>query len=167
MEKGLAPDFQLKDQFGREIALSELRGKVVVMSFLYTHCPDICPITTSRFMSVAKALGSEVERSAVFLAVTVDPERDTVDKLKEYSAAVGMLDRWHFLTGSYREVELVWSGYDIYVNKTIIDAPGNYIVDHSVIVVVIDKQGYIREYFPSPDWKSEDLLSDVRMLMRE
>ncbi|MDP6459662.1 MAG: SCO family protein [Candidatus Hydrothermarchaeota archaeon] len=162
-----APDFTLTNQFGEEVSLSDFRGKVVVMSFLYTNCPTVCPIITSKFISAAEELGDSAGRDVVFVAVTVDPERDTTDKIRRYSEEKGMLDKWHYFTGGRVEVERVWSDYNIYVNKSSTDASGNYLVDHTATVIGIGKRGNLRLVFPGAIWDPKDLADDLRLLMKE
>ena len=159
-----APDFTLTNQFGEEVSLNDFRGKVVVMSFLYTNCPTVCPIITSKFISAAEELGDSAGRDVVFVAVTVDPERDTTDKIRRYSEEKGMLDKWHYFTGGRVEVERVWRDYNIYVNRSQLDEDGNYIIDHTAKVFVIDKKGTRRVVFPGITWDSKDLAHDVRLL---
>lgn len=167
-----APDFTLTNQFGERVALSDFRGKVVVMTFIYTHCPTVCPILTQKFIIAATELGGYAGVDVVFVAVTVDPERDTVDRVREYSVEKGMLDKWQYLTGERSVVEQVWRDYSIYVNKiyvnkSSVDASGNYLVDHTATAIVIDKRGNLRLVFPGITWDPKDLVHDVRLLMKE
>jgi protein SCO1/2 len=162
-----APDFTLTNQFGEEASLRDFRGKVVVMSFLYTNCPTVCPVITQKFISTAKELGDDAGADVVFLAVTVDPERDTPEKIRRYSEEKGMLDKWQYFTGERRAVEQVWGDYHIYVNKSSVDASGNYLVDHTATAIIIDKKGNLRVVFPGITWDPKDLANDVRLLMKE
>ncbi len=162
-----AQEFSLINQFGEQVKLSDFRGKVVVLSFLYTSCPTVCPVITQKFTAAANELGDLTGSEVIFVAVTVDPERDTVEKIREYSAGKGMLDKWHYLTGGKSAVEKVWRDYGVYVNKSAGDTAENYFVDHTTTVVVIDKKGNLRLVFPGLAWDSKDLAQDVRLLLRE
>lgn len=156
---GPAPDFQLVNQFGKPVALSDFRGKVVVLGFGYTTCPTICPLMTSTFRGAADKLGDGIKNVA-FIVVTVDPEKDTVQQVRGYSENAGMLNRWHFLTGEYDEVKKVWDEYGIYVGKN-----GSNI-DHSSLVIIIDRQGEIRNFLPI-GFTSEDLIKEINRLSRQ
>lgn len=161
-----APDFTLINQFGEEVSLRDFRGKVVVVSFLYTSCPTVCPVIAHKFMKAAEELGDQARDDIVFIAVTVDPERDTQERVKEYSLKNGMLDKWQYLTAEKRDVEQVWKAYNIYVKKNI-DEEGNYLVDHTTTVIIIDKKGSLRLLFPGITWDPKDLVHDVRLIMKE
>jgi len=107
-----APNFQLEDQNGQNISLSQFRGKVVVLTFLYTHCPDACPIITEKLHQAYTQLGPDTAHVAI-LAVTVDPERDTMAQVRAYSAEKDMLQKWHFLVGPMAQVAPVWKLYGV------------------------------------------------------
>jgi protein SCO1/2 len=107
-----APDFTLTDQHGSSFRLADARGKVVVLSFIYTHCTDICPFVALKIKAAIPLLGSEARR-AVFVAVTTDPERDTQEVVANYSRETGLFDAWHFVTGPLEAVRKVWSDYGI------------------------------------------------------
>jgi protein SCO1/2 len=161
-----APDFTLVDQFGDEVSLRDFQGTVVALSFIYASCTTICPIITSKFVATADELGEQVGRDITFLVVTVDPEGDTVNRIKEYSAEKGMLERWHYLTGDREVVEKVWEDYNVYVNKSQPDPSGSYTVDHTGIVYVIDKQGNLRLMY-SLRFDPRELAADMRKLSKE
>ena len=97
---GPAPDFDLTSQDGKRVTLADLRGKVVAVTFIFTMCPDICPMLTSNMAQVQEALGDDFGKSVAFVSITVDPENDTPGVLKEYAEAFGAdLGGWAFLTG--------------------------------------------------------------------
>ncbi len=105
-----APPFRLHDQFGNSVALSDFSGKVVVLTFLYTHCPDVCPITAEALRRAQTLLGDDA-REAEFVAITVDPQRDSVERAHQYSQEMDMLDRWRFLVGSREQLDPIWKSY--------------------------------------------------------
>ena len=105
-----APDFRLLDQHGNEVALSDFQGKVVALTFLYTYCPEICPGITEAIRKASVLLDDEADHLQ-FLAVSVDPERDTVETAFNYSSDTGLHNRWRFLVGSREELEPVWKAY--------------------------------------------------------
>lgn len=160
-----APDFTLTNQHGEQISLRDLRGKIIVMSFLYTNCPTVCPLITSKFTAAAEMLGDA--QGVVFIAVSVDPEGDTMDRVREFLKNKGLQGRMHYLIGEREELEEVWSNYNIYVNKSNPDEEGNYLVDHTAIVYVIDREGNLRVLYPGLKWNPKFLVRDIRMLQRE
>ncbi len=162
-----APDFTLTNQFGERVSLSDFRGRVVVISFLYTSCPTVCPAITQNFIRAMDELGDSVGRDVVFVAVSVDPERDTVERVREYSEKRGLLHRWQYLTGERAELEKVWKDYNIYVNVSWQDDYGNYLVDHTATAIIVDKEGNLRLVYPGITWDPKNLAHDVKLLMRE
>ena len=83
---GEAPDFSLVDQNGDEVNLTQYEGKIVVVSFLYTSCPDICPALTYQLRKLSEELGEDYGESVEFISITVDPVRDTPERLASFSA---------------------------------------------------------------------------------
>jgi len=152
-------NFTLRDQFGKKVSLADFHGKVVVLTFLYTYCPDICPLITEQLHETRRLLGSNAAR-AVFLAVTVDPERDTVKRLYDYSRQFDMLDKWHFLTGSESELKPIWDYY--WVGKVWKDEKGN--VMHQAPVHLIDPQGKIR-VVSGQTFRPAELAHDIEVLL--
>ena len=108
----VATSFTLTNQFSRSVSLDDYRGKVVLLTFLYTNCPDICPLTTSNIREAYELLESDAEELAM-VAVSVDPERDTVEEALDFSQHWQMADRWDFLTGQRAELERIWRAYYI------------------------------------------------------
>lgn len=108
-----APNFRLTDQVGREVTLSDLRGNAVVLTFMYTTCPDFCPTTAEKLRRTWELLGPDAARVR-FLAVSVDPRGDTVQAAREFTARHRLPDEvWHYLVGSEAELEPVWAQYGI------------------------------------------------------
>ena len=110
----LAPQFSLVDQQNRQYALSSSLGKVVVLTVMYTHCTDVCPFIASKLKDAADLLGTDGNK-VDFVVITADPERDTPDLLSAYSKEFGMLDRWHFVTGSLQQLTPLWRAYNVEV----------------------------------------------------
>ncbi len=162
-----APDFTLTNQFGERVALSDFRGRVVAMSFLYTRCLTICPVITHKFAKAAKDLGDSSGKDVIFVAVTVDPEGDTIDRIMEYSAKSGVGEGWQYLTGKRSELEGVWRDYGIYVEKRWDNSTGTYFIDHTATTIVIDRAGNLRLVFPGTSWQPDDLVHDILILMEE
>ncbi|MGO8693301.1 MAG: SCO family protein [Rectinemataceae bacterium] len=110
-----AADFSLLDQTGATFRMSSTRGRVVVLSFIYTHCGDICPYVTIKLKAARELLGADAGK-AVFVAVTTDPKRDTPAVIARYSREAGLYGAWHFLTGPLDSVKKVWTDYGVGVH---------------------------------------------------
>ncbi len=110
-----APDFTLTDQQGQSFHMADTKGRVVVMTFIYTHCTDICPFITLKVKDTRDQLGKDADK-AVFVAVTTDPQRDTEKVIADYSRAAGLYDAWHFVTGPAASVKGVWYNYGVGVD---------------------------------------------------
>ena len=158
-----APNFRLTDQFGRPVSLAQFKGKPVVLTFLYTHCPDQCPLTAEKLHAVMLSLGSDAQRVAV-VAVSTDPRRDTTAAALNFSQVHRMQNYWHYLLGTESELSPVWSSYAVYAAPTPTSTGGS--VAHTTAVYVIDKQGRERVFFGS-DFTSEQLTKDLQILLKE
>ena len=102
-----APDFELTNQFGNQVGLSDYLGNPVLLTFLYTNCPDVCPITASQLRQTLDSLGDDGEHVRV-AALSLDPERDTVKAAFEFSDRWEMTQDWDFLIGNRDILEPVW-----------------------------------------------------------
>ena len=107
-----AADFTLTDQDARPFHMADTLGKVVLLSFIYTHCTDICPYEAVKVKLSHDLLGPDA-KNVVFVAVTTDPKRDTPAVMNAYSKALGMSDGWHFVGGPAAAVQAVWASYGI------------------------------------------------------
>jgi protein SCO1/2 len=137
---GPAPDFTLTSQDQMPVALASLRGKVVAVSFLYTACPDICSLLTQKLVEVQDALGEDFGRKIAFVSITVDPEHDTPEVLKEYAMAWEAKPAgWSFLTGQPATVRDVVRRYGVFAVK---NAEG--FVDHNLVTSLVDPRGMLR-----------------------
>src|SRR3954469_3321004 len=153
---------ELTDHNGQRRTLADFKGKVVVVFFGYTHCPDACPTTMSELATVAKELGPDASRMQV-LFVTVDPERDTPDVLKQYVPSFN--PSFLGLYGTPDETTRVAKEFKVYVARQ--QQPGgSYSVDHSAGTFVFDKQGKLR-LFGQYGAGAKPMLHDVRVLLQE
>jgi protein SCO1/2 len=155
-----APNFRLTDQFGHQISLQQFRGKPVVLTFLYTHCPDICPLTAERLHSTMLELGKDAHNVAV-LAVSTDPKRDDAAAAIRFSQQHQMTDYWHYLIGTQQQLSPVWSSYSIYAQAQ------QQNINHSMVIFVIDKQGRERIFLSSQDFTPAQLTADLKVLLNE
>lgn len=167
-----AATFTLRDQFGQPMPLSSFKGKVVILTFIYTSCPDVCPLTTQTLGMAYDALGADVAKTA-FVAITVDPERDTVEQVYRYSEQKAMLHKWVFLTGSRQELEPVWRDYYVDAEKetspeaSVQVTAGGYLVGHSTPIYLIDRDGKLRVVSTTPPLVPQPLVHDIRLLLNE
>jgi protein SCO1/2 len=136
-------DFQLVDHNGKPRTLADYRGKVVVLFFGYTQCPDVCPTTLAELAETMKRLGPDADRVQV-LFVTVDPERDTKELLAQYVPAFD--PRFVGLSGDADATARTAKEFKILYQKQPGQAPGTYTVDHSAGTFVFDPKGQLRVY---------------------
>jgi protein SCO1 len=160
---GPAPEFALTSQDGKPVRLADFRGKVVSVSFIYTVCPDTCPVLTPMMSFVQDRLGRDFGTRIVFLSITVDPERDTQAVLKEYAQAFGAdLAGWAFLTGAPDTVREVTRRYGVLATKT---ADGD--VDHSLLTSIVDRHGILRVQYLGARFDPEEFRRDLLSLAAE
>ena len=156
-----APDFRLTDQFGKPVSLSQFKGRPVVVTFMYTHCPDICPVIADKLHSTMQALGSNANHVAV-LAVSMDPKGDTIPAALNFSKVHKMVNYWHFLVGTHEELSPVWSDYSVDAQA----ATSAGTVMHSSYIYVIDKEGRERVLLDD-DFTPQQLTADLNVLLGE
>lgn len=159
-----AVDFSLTDQNGNTFRLADQRGKVVVLFFGYTNCPDICPATMSDMQVVLNRLGNQRDQLKVVL-VTVDPERDTSERLQRF---VGMFDNDIVgLTGDPATLATVYKAYGAgATRRELPDSALGYAMDHTATSTVIDKKGQRRLLFGFGT-PVDDIFSDLSTLINE
>ena len=145
---GIGGNFTLTDQYGETFSLSELEGHPVLLFFGYTYCPDICPITLSKAARVYELLGIPPE-SIRTIFISVDPERDTVEKIREYLAYF-QIDTIG-LNGTREEIDAVVQQYGGHYDLNRKNAVDNYFVDHSTYTYLIDQEGRVRFLFRPED----------------
>lgn len=158
-----APAFTLTSQDGKRVALKDLRGAAVVLTFLYTTCTDVCPLLLQVMLGAEQRL-AEPERSAArFVGVTVDPRRDTPERLRAYMKQRGLDPaRWLLLTGSLAEVARVLADYGVVVRP----APrGDFV--HNSVFVIIDATGRERAEFHGMATPSAAIADELHKLIRE
>jgi protein SCO1/2 len=129
--------FTLVDQSGKPISDTDLKGKPFLVFFGYTHCPDVCPTTLFDVSEVLRALGDDADKTRA-LFITVDPERDTPAVLKDYLSSFDPHLRG--VTGDPAQIEAVEKAYRVYAKKVPTEN-GDYTMDHTAIVYLMDKDG--------------------------
>ena len=189
----VAGDFTLSDQDGNQISLRDYSGDVVVIMFIFTRCPDVCPVTTQNLGEVGDLLGDEMD-GVTFLSISVDPEYDTQERLKTFAQKHGV--DWPHLSGTLEESEKVWENFGIVVEKSFIDSHGtenqtennssgdngttsaddshdhdeeqaNYSVGHSTVMFILDKGQHKRVIWSGVSWVPEKVVNDIRILLGE
>ena len=158
-----AADFELTAQNGKSFSLKQTRGKVVAVSFTYTKCADTCPLLTSTMVSVQNALGRDFGSEVFFVTVTMDPEADRPEVLKEYADALGCDQQgWAFLTGTEAEISKVARDYGIFRKKR---SDGE--VDHTLLTTIIDRSGTSRVQYIGMRFDPDEFLHDLKELIDE
>jgi protein SCO1 len=152
------PDFTLLDQSGQEVSMAAQRGKIVLVTFLYTNCPDVCPLIAQNLNIALRELGSKRQDARV-LAVSVDPEGDTPKSVKAFAKAHHLVPEFHYLTGTRSELEQVWKAY-----KVAAVARDPELVDHTAYTMLVDPSGKGRVVYDS-GVTSADVLHDIRLLL--
>lgn len=153
---------ELTDHNGRRVSLETFRGKLVVLFFGYTHCPDVCPTTLSDMAQALKLMGPEAAGKVQVLFVSVDPERDTPETLKAYvpyfhSSFLG-------LYGTPEEVARAANEFKVVYRKHVEPGATGYLVDHSAGSYVLDGQGRLRLYMPFAH-PAQAIAQDLNTLM--
>jgi protein SCO1/2 len=159
----IAAEIELTRSTGDTFRLSEMYGKIVALFFGYRSCPDVCPITLGELNQALEKLGDQANQVQV-LFVTVDPQRDTPERMQEYVN--------HFnpsfigLSGSESELARVWNHYGVMREVAESTSAAGYLVNHTARVTLIDQQGRLRVSFPA-DTAVEDMVHDLKLLLKE
>jgi protein SCO1/2 len=158
------PDFTLTTQDGKAFHLSDLRGKVVVVSFVFTTCNGTCPATTHRMSQVAQALAKDgLTDKAHLLSITLDPKRDQPAVLRDYMRLYDVdAKHWTFLTGSQAQIDKVLSDWGMWVRPA---ASGQ--LDHPSRVFLLDPRGRVREIYNLDFFRPTWVRDDVQQLLKE
>ena len=158
-----ARNFALTDHNGKPRTLADFKGKVVLMFFGYTQCPDVCPTTMAEMSAAMKELGPLADQVQV-LFVTVDPERDTQQLLAEYVPAFDK--RFLGLYGTAEQTAAVGKEFKVFYAKVPGKTPGSYSMDHTAASYVFDKQGNIRLLVRSGQGPAP-IVHDLKLLLAQ
>jgi protein SCO1/2 len=156
-----AKGFALTDQTGKPRTLADFKGKVVVVFFGYTQCPDVCPTTMAEMASVMQKLGPQADQVQV-LFVTLDPERDTQELLAGYVPAFDK--RFIGLRGTPQETAKVAKDFKVFYAKVPGTDPGSYTIDHTAGSYVFDRDGKLR-LFIRHGGGADPIVHDIRQLL--
>jgi protein SCO1/2 len=154
------PDFKLTDQNGAPFRFANARGKVVLVTFVFTTCPDVCPLFTANFAGIQRTLDAKQIKDYLLLTITTDPERDSAAVLKGYAGQFKAdFTRWSFLTGTRAELSKVWKLFGVNVTKT-----DSGQVQHTSFTTLIDRQGKRRVDYYGDKWLEKEVLKDMQWL---
>lgn len=157
------PDFTLVDQDRRPFRLTSLREKVVLVTFIYTTCPDVCPLLTAKFAEIQRKLKSERRNDYFLVSITTDHEVDTPKVLKSYGQRFEAdFHSWAFLTGDKKDLSEVWRSFGVYVKKR-----GKGLIEHTGLTTLIDRQGIRRIDYYGDSWTEKEVLKDIAALAEE
>jgi protein SCO1/2 len=158
-----AADFELYQSNGETFRLSEQKGKIVLLFFGYTACPDVCPTTLAELRVLMEELGDKTEQVQVVF-VSVDPERDTPEKIQEYVE--------HFnadfigLTGDPEDLQVIWDDYGVFRERVESESAFGYIINHTARTYLIDQNGNLRLSFGFQT-PVEDMVHDIEILLNQ
>jgi protein SCO1 len=156
MPRGVrAPDFTLRNQDGDEVSMRELRGRPVIVTFLYTHCDDTCPAQAQTVRGALDDLGRDVPA----IAISVDPANDTENSARAFLSEQRALGRIDFVLGSRTQLRPLWKAFYVRPQKTT--------EEHQARFTLVDKRGFQRIGFPGQRATPETLAHDVRLLQAE
>lgn len=159
----LSPDFALEGSDGTALKLSRYRGKVVMLGFGFTNCPEICPTTLSRLAKARKKLGGEGKDLQV-VYVTVDPERDNPERMRTYLTRFD--PSFIGATGTPAQLAQVQKEFGIHAARKLGKDPASYAIDHSSFVYLIDRAGSLRALMPYGR-SAEDFAHDAAILLKQ
>jgi protein SCO1/2 len=149
----------LNDYLGRRVNLASYRGKAVLVTFIYTHCPDICPLIVGHFHSVQEQLGAQARKLQI-IAVSVDPKGDTPKTVATFLGNHQMTGRMEYLIGRRPQLEAVWKSWGILAKA---DPRSPDAVEHSAEIFGISASGQVRTFYPA-NFKPADVVADVPRL---
>jgi len=158
-----APSFTLTNQAGKKFHFNAASGKIVLVTFVYTTCPDVCPLFSAHFAAIQRALDEEQRDNYLLLSISTDPKRDTPAKMKAYAAAFKAdAKHWQLLTGSQKDLSEVWKNFGVNVKDH-----GNGQIQHTNLTTLIDAKGTRRVDYYGDKWLVKEVLKDIKWLESE
>lgn len=155
-------NFTLVDQAARPFSFASLRGKLAVVSFTYTTCPDVCPLITAAMRQVQESLIPEERILTYFITITTDPEIDTPPVMAAYAKRYGVdVTNWVFLTGDEAALKKVWKNFGVGVRRK---ARG--LVDHTALTAIVDRGGTMRIAYNGATPEVKAFQQDLREFLR-
>jgi len=154
-----APPIALHDANGTPVTLAAQRGRYVLVTFIYTHCPDVCPLITQNLNAALRAIGPSARKRVRVLAVSVDPAGDTPRAVKAYAREKHLLPQFEYLIGTRAELRRVWKAWHVLAVQAKPD-----LVDHVAYTALIDTKGKERVLYDSSVHATQ-VVHDLRVLM--
>lgn len=155
-----APAIALRNFTGQPVALRQFRGKAVLVTFVYVHCPDVCPLIVANLAVAQRQLGRYASRVEI-VAVTVDPHHDTPADVRSFLAARDALGRMDYLLGTVRQLLPIWKAWGVGVTL----GPGKVIAGHTAVVYGVSASGRMAVVYPS-NFSPAQIIHDVPVLAR-
>jgi protein SCO1 len=156
-----APPLALRNYLGERVNISSYHGKAVLVTFLYTHCPDVCPLIAANLRVAQNEMGAATAAKVQVIAVSVDPRGDTPQTVAEFLKLHGMTGRMKYLIGSPKELGKVWQAWGVGSER---DAQQPDVVNHSALVYGIDASGRMRTLYIGGTWNPSEIAHDVPLL---
>jgi protein SCO1/2 len=153
-----APPLALRNYTGQPVNLAKMRGKAVLVTFVYTHCPDVCPLIVTNLAAAQRGLGAEA-RHLQIVAVTVDPRRDTPAAIRTFLSTRGAAGRMDYLLGSGAQLRRAWKAWDVAVST----GKNHVTAGHSSIIYGITASGRMADVYPS-NFTPRQIIHDVPLL---
>lgn len=156
-----APAFSLTDQNGRRVALTDFRGRVAILTFLFTNCTDVCPVLPQILNRVDQLLTEDERKQLAYVGISIDPKRDTPAQLKKFMQQHGLSEaRWTLLTGSLQALTKAANDYGVVVRP---DPRLDFV--HNTVFVLVDGKGRLRTEFHGLATPTEEIAKAARALM--
>jgi protein SCO1 len=156
------PPLQLDNYLGQPVNIADYRGKAVVVTFIYDHCPDICPLIVSNLRAAQNQMSASEQEQMQIIAVSVDPKGDTPKTVEAFLKDHQMTGRMQYLIGSRPQLEQVWHNWNI-VSKSDPSRKNPDAVEHSALIYGISGSGKITTLYPS-NFKPDEIVHDVPLL---
>lgn len=162
--------YKLLNQDSSEVNFPDIaKNKIMVIGFIYTHCPDICPMTTHNMHIVQEKLQKEKINNVNFISLSFDPERDKPSILKKYAEIRGInLGNWSFLTGDQKNIKKILKEFNVNVlpgDSTVSDnGTVNYYLIHTDRISLVDQDGRLRKNYPGSQVNIDELIKDIKNL---
>lgn len=154
------PNFTLIDQDGKPFQFADAHGKLILVTFIFTTCPDVCPLLTGKFAVLQRQLAATKHNNYLLLSVTTDPQTDTSAVLKQYGARYKAdFHHWRFLTGSRAQLAKVWKEFGVTVENS-----GAGQIRHTALTTLIDWRGVRRFDYYTDGWQAKEILRDMEAL---
>lgn len=164
--KGEFPQVKLINYDGEDFYFKDIKGKVVVVSYIYTNCPDICHITSKKLNNLKSGLDQQTRNDLVFVSITFDPTRDTPNILREHIGMMDLnVDNWFFVTGRrdlvYETLNL--AGINPVPDK--MESNDSYTFNHRDRISLVDREGQIRKHYKGSTFDADELVQDLKTLL--